>query len=166
MSADAILASVTRDQWQHYLRQFAPLEEQLVSDIDSNELVERAANDAATQVGAGKASLDRSIARYGLNMTGAQRAQLERQRQLGAATNTAQSINTARIDQRERNLGVAADLMMKGRGVSSSAIDGLGQAAGLEAQRNAANAQAKAQSSAQTLNTALGVASLAMMTPW
>lgn len=161
MSADATLAAVTRDQWNHYLQQFAPLENELVGDVNSRELVEKAASSAATQTAVGNASLDRSISRYGLNMTGVQRSQLERQQALGNATNTAQAVNTARIDQRDRNLSLAANLMQQGRGVSSSAISGLGDAANSEAQRNAANAQAKAQAKAQrtsTIATGLGIA--------
>ena len=163
MSADATLAAITRDQWNHYLQQFAPLENELVGDVNSRDLVTKAAKTAATQTRVGDASLDRSISRYGLNMTGVQRAQLERQQAIGNATNTAQAVNTARVDQRDRNLSLAANLMQQGRGVSSSAISGLGDAANSEAQRNAHNAQAKAQAKAQQTSTAIGIVGLGIM---
>jgi len=108
------------------------------------------------QNGVAAASLDRTIDRYGMNVNGAQRAQLDRQQSLGQAAGTAQAVNTARIDQRERNLGLASSLMQVGRGVNSSALDGMGTAASLEANRNATNAQNKAQAKAnqwQTIGT-------------
>uniref|UniRef100_UPI00260EC531 hypothetical protein n=1 Tax=uncultured Halomonas sp. TaxID=173971 RepID=UPI00260EC531 len=93
----------------------------------------------------------------------AQANMLARTQQLGDATNTAQSMNTARIDQRDRNMTVMADLMMKGRGVASSGIDGLGEAASTESSRNAQNAQAKAADKAQKTSTAIGIVGLGLM---
>lgn len=157
------LGNITRDQWQHYLQQFGGLEQQLVDSRNDQSLVDSAATAAVKQARIGRESTARDISRYGLGMTGAQANMLARTQQLGDATNTAQSMNTARIDQRDRNMTVMADLMMKGRGVASSGIDGLGDAASTEASRNAQNAQAKAADKAQKTSTAIGIVGLGLM---
>ena len=149
MSADAVAAAVTRDQWNHYLKQFAPLEEQLVGEINDNSLVLGAARDSAKQNAVAEQSFNRDMSRFGVNTTGVQAKQMARMRSLGDAANNTYAINNARLDQRDRNIALGGDLMQIGRGVAGQGISGLGDVAGMAAQRNAANAQAKAQASAQ-----------------
>lgn len=149
MNADQIAAAVTRDQWNHYLRQFGPLEEQLVGEINDNSLVVGAARDSAKQNAIAEESFNRDMSRYGVNITGVQAKQMARMRSLGDAANNTFAINNARLEQRDRNIALGGDLMQIGRGVAGQGISGLSDAAGMAAQRNAANAQAKAQASAQ-----------------
>lgn len=159
-SADAIAGRVTRDQWSHYLEQFGPLESQLVSEVNSNDMVTGAVRDSSKQNAIAEQSFDRDKSRYGVNMTGVQGKQMERMRSLGDAANNTYAINNTRLEQRDRNISLGGDLMQIGRGVAGQGIDGLGQAAGMAAQRNAANAQAKAQASAQSnqmLGTMVGI---------
>ena len=155
MSADKVAAAVTRDQWNHYLKQFGPLEEQLVSEINDNSLVTGAARDSAKQNAVAEQSFNRDMSRFGVNTTGVQAKQMARMRSLGDAANNTFAINNARLEQRDRNIALGGDLMQIGRGVAGQGISGLGDVAGMAAQRNAANAQAKAQASAQR-NSAIG----------
>ena len=148
-AADRTAAAVTRDQWSHYLRQFGPLEEQLVGEVNDQSMVRSAARDATKQNAIAEQSFDRDVSRYGVNMTGVQAKQMDRMRSLGDTSNNTFAINNARLEQRDRNIALGGDLMQVGRGVAGQGISGLGDVAGMSAQRNAANAQAKAQASSQ-----------------
>lgn len=150
MSADRIAGQVTRDQWNHYLKQFGPLESQLVNEVNSNDLVTSAVRDSAKQNAIAEQSFGRDVSRYGVNMTGVQAKQMERMRSLGDAANNTYAINNTRLEQRDRNIALGGDLMQIGRGVAGQGMQGLGDAAGMASQRNAANAQAKAQAKAQS----------------
>lgn len=156
-------AAVTRSQWQHYLTQFGPLEESLTADLNSEALVTQARETAARQSVAGEASLGRTIDRYGMgNAPGAMQAQLERQRVLGDAESTAQAVNTARLDQRDRNTSLGASLMQVGRGVANQGLSGMGDVSTMEANRNAHNSNLKAQQKAQQNQTAGALATAAI----
>lgn len=146
---DQTAARITREQWQHYLTQFDPLERQLVGEVNSRDLVDstRAGLDRQHQVGGD--SIRRNIERFGLNLNGAQRAQLTRQHEMGNAVNNTYAMSNAFINQRDRNMALGGDLMQLGRGVAGQGISGMSDAAGMQSQRDSANAQAKAQSSAQ-----------------
>ena len=153
-TANEIAAQTTRDQWQHYLDTFGQTEEELIQSIGSTEIVDRAKQTVADQTGSAAGTLERTRERYGMqNVPGAQLDQLERQMQLGDAANAAQTINTARLDQRDRNLSVASTMMQQGRGVAAAGMTGLGNAARNESNRNAANAQLKAQRQSQMWST-------------
>lgn len=166
MSADAIAGRVTRDQWSHYLKQFGPLEQQLVGETNDQSLVSGAAQASSKQNAIAEQSFDRDKSRYGVNMTGVQGKQMDRMRSLGDSANNTYSINNARLEQRDRNLDLSSNLMQVGRGVAGQGMQGLGEAAGMAAQRNAANAQAKAQASSQRnsmIGGAIGTGVMAYM---
>lgn len=163
MSASAVAAQTTRDQWNHYLNTFAPLEKELIADINSTAIVDNAAKTVANQTAAADGVLDRTMERYGMqNAPAVQQERLERQQALGDAANAAQTMNTARLDQRDRNMALASTMMQQGRGVAGSGMSALSSAASNEASRNSANAQLKAQRSAQTWSTIGTLGSIAM----
>jgi hypothetical protein len=157
------LAALTRDQWNHYLTQFGGTEEKMVADVNSTALVDQAKTSAATQTAVGRGSFDRMLSRYGATGTPTPAlTRLARARSLGEATGTAQAVNTARIDQRERNLGLGSSMMQLGRGVAAQGISGMSDVAGMEADRNAQNSQIKAQNKASNINTAASLGAAAM----
>lgn len=162
MSSDSTLANITREQWQHYVDTYGGVEERMANDVNSTEMIRDARSISATQNRLGQALQARSISRRGLNMTPAQRQAMEKNQSYAAALSSADAVNNARVNQRERNISLGNEMAMIGRKVNSDSYNGLGTAASLEASRNSANAQAKASSKASTLGaiTSIGSAML------
>lgn len=160
---DEQLAYLTKSQWAHYVNQFGPTEEALIGEIDSRSLVDQAETTAARQTQVGSESLLRTGSRYGLGDApkGFTRV-IQRQHEMGNAAGTAQSVNTAKLDQRERNLGLMSNLMQVGRGVAAQGISGMSDVAGMDAARRAQNAQIKAQEKAGMIGTAAGLGAMAL----
>lgn len=161
---DDQLAYLSKSQWAHYMNQFAPVEDELVGEINSTKMVDQARSTAARQIETGQGSIDRVKSRYGLGGApkGFSRV-LERQQAMGDAGGTAQAVNTARVDQRERNLGLMSEMMQVGRGVASQGMSGMADVAGMAAQRDAQNAQASAANKAGRISTAASLGALALM---
>lgn len=162
-TADQTLAHVTRAEWDNYLRDFGATEEALVASLSDASLIDKARSSAPKQNILAAEAQSRSLGRRGVQMTGAQAAALQRNSALSNALNNATALNNARVDQRERNLSLGSTVMQLGRGVNSTALEGMGTAASLESSRNAQNAAAKAQSKANTLGTIGSIAQTAAM---
>lgn len=146
---DKISSRITREQWQHYLTQFDPLERNLVGEVNSRDIIDKTQSNLYKQNELADQSIRRNLDRFGLKMNGAQHDALERQRILGQAAGNTQAMSDAFITQRDRNMELGGDLMQLGRGVAGQGISGMSQAAGMQANRNSQNAQAKAANSAQ-----------------
>lgn len=160
---DAAFAQITRNEYIDYVNNYRQFEEDLLDRAQNDtSLIDDARTNAQNAQGLMSGIADRNAARYGVNLTPAQRQ--EQSRGLDRANNLglAQSVNDARIAQREANQGVIADLINIGQGINRSSLGQMQGAAQSATQRNNAYNQAKASSKAQTYSTIGSLASAAI----
>lgn len=160
---DAAFAQITRNEYIDYVNNYRQFEEDLLDRAQNDtSLIDDARTNAQNAQGLMSGIADRNAARYGVNLTPAQRQ--EQSRGLDRANNLglAQSVNDARIAQREANQGVISDLINIGQGINRSSLGQMQGAAQSATQRNNAFTQAKAASKAQTYSTIGSLASAAI----
>jgi hypothetical protein len=160
---DAAFAQITRDEYIDYVNNYRQFEEDLLDRAQNDtSLIDDARTNAQNAQGLMSGIADRNATRYGVNLTPAQRQ--EQSRGLDRANNLglAQSVNDARIAQREANQGVISDLINIGQGINRSSLSQMQGAAQSATQRNNAFTQAKAASKAQTYSTIGSLASAAI----
>lgn len=147
-------ANLTRQEYLDYMQNYRGFEEQLLQKAQTDtSLIDQARTDVQVAQGLTAGIADRNAQRYGAALTPAQRQQqsltLQRANTLGGV----QSINDARIAQREANTALLSDLINIGQGVNRASQQQLGSAAADATQRQNAYTQAKAASKAQTYST-------------
>jgi len=151
-SASDTLASISRDELKNYLEKYGKTEEELLADTNSTALIDGARESQVLGQQVSKDMQQRTMSRYGANMTPAQQAAQQRMSSLGNASSYAGAVNNATIDQRDRNFGLKASLMGMGKEQLSVAMGGLGNAAGMEASREAEYQRAKASAHASNMS--------------
>jgi hypothetical protein len=161
---DAAFAKMTRDDYLDYVKDFRGFENELLDKASSDtSLIDQARDDIGTAGTLSAGVNQRNLSRYGAALTPAQQQQqgrsLERANTLGGV----QSMNDARIQQKEQNTRLMSDLINIGQGVNRSSLSMMGSAAQDATQRKNAYTQAKAASKAQTMSTIGGLAMLAFM---
>ena len=160
---DKVYAQITRDEYNDYVENYRGFEE---------ELLERAQNDTtliddARENAAGASALmtglaERNRARYGANLTPAQQQQMQRNLSQANTLGLAQSVNDARIAQKELNQSAIGDLINIGQGVNRSSLNQMQSAAQNATSRKNAYEQARAASKASTYSAIGGLASAAI----
>lgn len=160
---DKTYAQMTRDDYNRYVQDYRPFEEKLLQQAQTDTtLIDSARENSEIAQGLMTGVVARNAERYGTNLTPAQLQEqarsLDRANTLGAA----QSINDARIAQKEVNQAAIADLVNIGQGVNRSSLSQMQGAAQAATQRKNAYDQAKAASKAQTYSTIGGLASAAI----
>jgi hypothetical protein len=160
---DKTYAQMTRDDYNRYVQEYRPFEEKLLEQAQTDTtLIDSAKENSEIAQGLMSGVVARNAARYGTNLTPMQLQEqarsLDRANTLGAA----QSINDARIAQKEVNQAAIADLVNIGQGVNRSSLSQMQGAAQSATQRKNAYDQAKAASKAQTYSTIGGLASAAI----
>jgi len=161
---DAAFAKMTRDDYLDYVKDYRDFENELLDKASSDtSLIDQARDDIGTAGTLSAGVNQRNLSRYGVALTPAQQQQqgrsLERANTLGGV----QSMNDARIQQKEQNTRLMSDLINIGQGVNRSSLSAMGSAAQDATQRKNAYTQAKAASKAQTMSTIGGLAMLAFM---
>jgi len=161
---DAAFAKMTRDDYLDYVKDYRGFENELLDKASSDtSLIDQARDDIGTAGTLSAGVNQRNLSRYGVALTPAQQQQqgrsLERANTLGGV----QSMNDARIQQKEQNTRLMSDLINIGQGVNRSSLSAMGSAAQDATQRKNAYTQAKAASKAQTMSTIGGLAMLAFM---
>ena len=161
---DAAFAKMTRDDYLDYVKDFRGFENELLDKASSDtSLIDQTRDDIGTAGTLSAGVNQRNLSRYGAALTPAQQQQqgrsLERANTLGGV----QSMNDARIQQKEQNTRLMSDLINIGQGVNRSSLSMMGSAAQDATQRKNAYTQAKAASKAQTMSTIGGLAMLAFM---
>lgn len=156
-------AQITRNEYLDYVSNYRDFEEDLIDQAQNDtSLIDQAREDVGVAQGLASGISRRNAERYGAALTPAQRQQQERQLQRANTLGGVQSVNDARIAQREANTALLSDLINIGQGVNRASQSQLGSAAADATQRNNAYTQAKAQSRAQTYSTIGGLASAAI----
>jgi len=151
---DQAYANLTRNEYLDYVSNYRGFEEDLIDQAQNDtSLIDQAREDVGVAQGLASGISRRNAERYGAALTPAQRQQQERQLQRANTLGGVQSVNDARIAQREANTRLLGDLINIGQGVNRSSQNQLGSAAADATQRNNAYTQARAQSRAQTYST-------------
>lgn len=161
---DKTYAAITRQDYLDYKENYGGFEDDLIDRAQNDtSLIDSARADSANAAGLMSGISDRNASRYGAALNPAQMQQrgrsLERANTLGGV----QSINDARVAQREANTKQLSDLINIGQGVNRSSLSQMGSAAADATQRNNAFSQAKAASKANTYSTLGSLGSMAIM---
>jgi hypothetical protein len=147
-----------------YVSQYREFEEELLDRAQNDtSLIDEARVNAKGAQGLMSGIADRNASRYGVSLTPAQ--QQEQSRGLARANNLglSQSVNDARIAQKDLNQAAVGDLINIGQGVNRSSLGQMQGAAQSATQRKNAYDSAKAASKAQTIGAVGGLASMAIL---
>tara|TARA_B100000902_G_scaffold260268_1_gene246499 strand:- start:12571 stop:13194 length:624 start_codon:yes stop_codon:yes gene_type:complete len=141
---DQVFADITREDYASYINNFRGFENRLLSKTNDTTLIDRGRKTAATQAKTAAEIQARNLERYGGGgLSQAQIQQQQRSAQRGGQLSMANTVNNARIRQRDVNQALLRDLIGIGQGVNSSALGGLATAAQGKASRDAAFKNAK-----------------------
>lgn len=161
---DQAYANITRQEYLDYVKNYRGFEENLLNKAQTDtSLIDQARQDVGTAQGLAGGIASRTASRYGAALTPAQIQQQQLMLQRANTLGGVQSVNDARIAQREANTGLLSDLINIGQGVNRSSQSQLGSAAGDAVSRQNAFTQAKAASKAQTYSTLGSLGSMAIM---
>lgn len=151
-------ADMTRRMFDSYVRDFEPFERELIERARTDtSLIDRARTDAKMSSDLSRGIANRNVSRYGGSLTPAQLREQKRGLDRGEVLTANQSVNDARLAQRDLNQSLLAGLIDIGQGVRQSSEGGLMDAAASQSARQNAYRQAKAQNKANTIS---GIGSL------
>ena len=161
---DKAYAAITRQEYNDYISNFRNFENQMIEEAQTDtSLIDSSRENAGIASGIAQGMADRNASRYGASLTPAQMQQQSARLQRGNTLGGIQSVNDARIAQRDLNQSKLADLINIGQGVNRSSLSQMGSAAANATQRKSAYDSAKANSKAQTISTVGSLASRAIM---
>jgi hypothetical protein len=161
---EAAYAAITRGEYLDYVQNFRDFENQLIQQARTDtSLIDQAREDAGMAATLTSGVASRNASRYGANLTPAQLQQRDLRLQRANTLGAIQSVNDARLAQREANTQLMSDLINIGQGVNRSSQNQLGASA--QNFRNLQNSytQAKAASKAQTYQTIGSLGAMAIM---
>lgn len=157
-------ADITRQQYLDYVQNYRQFELDLIEKSKNDtSLIDAARSDSviASSLAAGVAN--RNASRYGVNLSPAAAREQELRLQRANTLGSIQSINDAKLAQRDANDRLLSNLINIGQGLNRSANSNLASAAQNAAARNDAYRSAKAASRAQTYQTIGSLASTAIL---
>lgn len=161
---DKAYAAITRQEYNDYISNFRNFENQMIEEAQTDtSLIDSSRENAGIASGIAQGMADRNASRYGASLTPAQMQQQSAMLQRGNTLGGIQSVNDARIAQRDLNQSKLADLINIGQGVNRSSLSQLGGEAANATQRKSAYDSARANSKAQTISTVGSLASMAIM---
>jgi len=161
---EAAYAAITRGEYLDYVQNFREFEDQLIQQAQTDtSLIDQAREDASRASLLTSGISSRNVSRYGTALTPAQLQQRSLRLQRANTLGSIQSVNDARLAQREANTQLMSDLINIGQGVNRSSQNQLGASA--QNYRNLQNSytQAKAASKAQTYQTIGSLGAMAIM---
>jgi hypothetical protein len=139
-------ADLLRKDYDRYVQNFRPFEEKILASVNDTSLIDAVPEDVKKQQDIAAGVQQRNLSRYGgAGLSVAQRAAQNVANQRQGMVSLAGGLNTARINQDAINKKSIAELINIGQGVNRNAMQGMGDAAGLAGQREAAFKGAKAQ---------------------
>jgi len=161
---DKAFAEMTRADYLDYVKDYRGFEDELIDKAQSDTtLVDQAREDIGAAGALSAGVNQRNISRYGAALTPAQIQQQGRGLARATTLGGIQSMNDARIAQKEQNTRLMSDLINIGQGVNRSSLSQMGSAAADATARENQYTQAKAASKAQTFSTIGSLAMLAFM---
>ena len=160
---DAAYASITRGDYMDYVKNYRGFEEDLLERAQNDtSLIDAARVNAKDAQGLMAGVADRNASRYGVALTPAQRQEQSRGLDRANSLGQAQTVNDARVAQKDLNQAAIGDLINIGQGVNRSSLDQMQGAAANATQRKNAYDSAKAASKAQTYSAVGGLAAAAI----
>ncbi len=161
---DAALSNLSREQYNNYVANFSSFEDELLTRATTDtSLIDQARLDAprASKLAGDIASRDAN--RYGVALSPAQQAEMNRSLKRGGALNYSQTVNDAYLAQDTLNSELAANIIDIGQGVQSTASSNLATSAANQNSLNQAYQNAKTSQRNSTISNAAGLGSLALM---
>jgi hypothetical protein len=138
--ADITSARVTRDQWNHFLDTYRPVEDDVLRSAMQTDFTaqgDAAGTTAAAGVASAAGTAERNISRSGGSLTAEERAAVGRRTDLSLSKSVGRAENSTRRNLSDTRANLLAGIVGIGNGVSTTASAGLGSAADLAAQRQA-----------------------------
>lgn len=163
---DAKMAQITREQWQHFLDTYRPVETEVLESAMSTDFSQQgdeAGQLVSQSLSAAAGTLSRNLRRTGTAVSADDRKALARRAELAKTRGVARAENTTRRTLSDSRTNILAQLVGVGRGVSQTASMGMNAAAGMQAQREALGIQHRAQAKNQNMSMAASAAMLLMM---
>ena len=160
---DDAYAEITRQEYLDYVNNYRGFEQQLIEQAQNDtSLIDQARDDVQVAQGLALGISNRTNQRYGAALTPAQRQQQDLRLQRANTLGGIQSVNDAKIAQREANTALLSDLINIGQGVNRASQQQLGSAAADATARQNAYTQARAASRANTYSAigSLGAAAI------
>jgi len=124
---DQIAAGITRDQWQHFLDTYRPVEDDILATALSTDFSaqgDEAGATAGQSVAAAAGQAERNISRSGATLTTEERAAINRRRGLSKSKAVGRAENTTRRGLADSRTNLIAQLVGIGRGVANTASAG------------------------------------------
>ena len=160
---DKAYAELTRKEYLDFVNNYGKFEEgQIKLAQTDTSLIDQARTDVDNASALTAGVQQRNLERYGGELTAVQNQQMQRSLQRGNTLGAVQSMNDARLAQKDLNKSRLSELVNIGQGVGRTAMDALGTSAANEVSRKNAYQQAKAASKAQTYNTIASLGSMAI----
>jgi len=159
---DARAAAVTRDQWQHFLDFYRPIEEQVLEAAMQTDFTaegDEAGATAASSVNASRGSLARNLSRSGVALTAEERTGVRRRQQNTLTRAVGRAENTTRRGLKDSRANLLAGIVGAGRGVSTTATGGMQSVADMAAARKSSNDALQAQQQASNTQAGATIAS-------
>lgn len=164
---DATAARITREQWQHFLDTYRPVEEQaLARAIQTDFTTEgnEAGATARSTAQAAKGMLARSMSRSGAQLTAEERTAVARRQNLSMTKAEGRAENTTRRGLSDSRTQLLAESVSIGRGVMNTASAGAQSVADMAAQRELQHQQQK--TATQNANMSMAATAAALMISW
>lgn len=160
---DKAYAELTRKEYLDFVNNYGKFEEDQIKLAQTDtSLIDQARTDVDNASALTAGVQQRNLERYGGELTAVQNQQMQRSLQRGNTLGAVQSMNDARLAQKDLNKSRLSELVNIGQGVGRTAMDALGTSAANEVSRKNAYQQAKAASKAQTYNTIASLGSMAI----
>ena len=152
-------ADITRQEWERYMRDFAPKEEQLIKDAKglTDKIVKESRDSAKQQAKIARETLQRNRERYGIALDPSARAEQDRAFQRQTTLGQVGAANRGQLLGRDIENRVLADVVNIGQGLYGSSMAGLQSAAQSAMQRDAEYRNAKRMASAQRKSNMIGL---------
>ena len=166
-SPDSMAAQVTREQWQHFLDVYRPVEDEALSramQTDFQQEGDEAGQTAVQSVAASAGSLERNLSRSGVTLSSEERSAVNRRKSMTLTKAASSAENTTRRGLNDSRTSLLSSLVGIGRGVANTAAAGLNSAADMAAAREMQHKQQKAATRNSNLSTAATAA--ALMIAW
>lgn len=168
-SADDRYARITREQYDYAKREFEPVLNEMLRTVDDpgffRTRVDMAGNAAGRAFDAAEGTQDRTLERYGANVSPAMNTALDRSADLSRGLSEVDARNNARMQLSDQREDLRMGLIGIGRETSREAQGIASGIAGRESARESASRQIDAQESAartQAVGTIIGMGMMAL----
>lgn len=159
-------AAITRSQWQNFLQNYRPVEEDLIAramQTDFSAEGDEAGQTARVAAATGRGMLARNMSRLGTRMTAEQADAVRRRSQLGESKAVAGAENATRRTLYDSRGNLLAGLVNVGRQAASGVQAGYGAMANNAASTEMMLNQGAAAANSTNMSMAMSLASLMIM---